>query len=140
MPSDVHEERVALLENLARLAGYNRRVPRLPDGSNPDVLLSAGRRLFLGDAKATEHPNAVETRWRLGRYAAWLDRHARATGTACVFALCVEAAAQEARWAKTLGNLFPGGLALQQPVATLAGHRVLWVGTVASIDSTRPGL
>lgn len=69
-PSDLHEERVELLEDLATLAGYTVDAA-LWFRLRPDVVrLHPGRpALLIGDAKASERPTRVATRARLRSYA-----------------------------------------------------------------------
>src|SRR4051812_39280177 len=68
-----HQQRVEVLEEMARIAGFDVETLVFPDGTRPDVLrgCSESRRLFIGDAKDTESPGCTATRLRLTRYAAW---------------------------------------------------------------------
>lgn len=68
-PSILHESRVGTLDALARLAGCGRTV-ELDRHLHPDVVRSdwGGRRLFVGEAKATETAGCQATARRLRRY------------------------------------------------------------------------
>jgi hypothetical protein len=74
-PSLLHEERRAILDSMAILAGYQKDIRcGFPDGSLPDVLRfdpTCGV-YFLGEAKDSESPGCSDTRSRLNRYVRWL--------------------------------------------------------------------
>lgn len=104
-----HEDRRRALDALAVLAGFRRRLARLPDGTVPDVLRvdPPGRGLFVGDAKHSESPERVDTYLRLRGYACWIrarqsdvGRNGRAT-----LALCVPADQAIAGWVRVLTDL-----------------------------------
>lgn len=65
----VHEERVAVLEQLAILAGCTSKCILRP-GLLPDVCAASATRptLFIGDAKATEGPRDTASHTRFRRY------------------------------------------------------------------------
>jgi hypothetical protein len=90
-PSQEHEARVMLLEDLAMLGGFTDQVPRLIRGvGTPDVArfnpLTGG--LFLGDGKFTESPGNTNTMERLSRYSNALVRWHRQTGCSAIFGIC----------------------------------------------------
>lgn len=102
-PSPTHEERKAILDAVATLAGFI--LPwrlELPDGSRPDVARTSRctSGIFLGDAKATESPGTWATTTRLITYGRWV--HAAATeGGLAVLALCTNVRNSRA-WSRTL--------------------------------------
>lgn len=69
-PSQLHEDRVAVLGDLATLAGYTAQAS-IDGRLRPDLVRLDPRRhaLLLADAKATESPADVATRGQLLRYA-----------------------------------------------------------------------
>lgn len=73
--SRLHERRRADLDTFARHLGFE--IPTaFPDGLFPDVTLGhrlCPRRLFVGDAKDTEHPRTKASRARLLAYLLRLD-------------------------------------------------------------------
>lgn len=86
-PSVEHEDRVALLDTLARLAGFSS-LAGLP-GLRPDVVRRRQPSwLFIGDAKHTERPDDFGTRLRIGRYFRHGSHHV-GRGGSLVVALCV---------------------------------------------------
>ena len=100
-----HEERTLTLSTLASLAGFNKRLTRLPDGRIPDVLQIdlEGKALFIGDAKDTETPGNAETSVRLMAYLRWMKLHvSRKKNTLAVFALCVGNASHLSAWKNLL--------------------------------------
>ncbi len=100
-----HEERLLTLSTLANLAGFSKRLSRLPDGRIPDVLQIdfEGRSLFIGDAKDTETPGNAETSVRLIAYLRWLKLHvSRKQNSLAVFALCVGNAGHVLAWKNLL--------------------------------------
>lgn len=74
-PTPAHERRRATLEAVALLLGYV--TPATLPGLLPDVLLSRGSKLFLGEAKATETPGSAAAHERLSRYVRHLHRRQR---------------------------------------------------------------
>lgn len=96
-----HEARALTLSTLANLAGFSKRLARLPDGRIPDVLQIdiEGRSLFIGDAKDTETPGNAETSARLIAYLRWMKLHvSRKQNSLAVFALCVGNAGHVRAW------------------------------------------
>lgn len=87
-PSDLHEERVALLDARAVLSGHLV-LARLALRETPDVvrLDPARQHLFVGDAKATETPGCAATQARVHAYLRATRRWSRHGFTARV-ALC----------------------------------------------------
>lgn len=79
MTSAVHEDAVVLLECLAGLLGCVDHLSgaALPDRRRPDVLLwdHSTRLLFVGEAKASEHPTDSAAVGRLRGYVGWLHAH-----------------------------------------------------------------
>ena len=77
-PSEAHEHRVELLEQLADLAGlrdpFGLGAGLIPDVSRVD---NRCRRLLVGDAKNTETPGCEATGRRLRRYVVPLSGHLR---------------------------------------------------------------
>ena len=106
MPGDQHEARVAILNALGLMAGFSRRVVRLPDHSLPDVVRfdpSCGS-MFIGEAKDSETAGRAETRDRLLRYLEFFELRLDLGLRGSVFALCVGEDAV-ARWAVTLEQI-----------------------------------
>lgn len=93
--TDDHARRTGTLGALAALAGFPFVVGALPGGSIPDVLRvhCSGRGLFVGDAKASEHPGDPATYMRLRNYAVCL-RGPVVRGRV-VLALCVPTSEHE---------------------------------------------
>lgn len=102
---------------VARLAGFS--VPITLPGCIPDVLRAdpACGAIFIGDAKATEHPSNEETYRRLSTYMQWFKVAVRGGGRGSVFAL----------WLGELSDL-PGWLAVLHGLAIDAGLTVYYVG------------
>lgn len=101
-PSVPHEARVRVLETLATLAGFPASA-QLGLGLIPDVvrLDVAGRRLFIGDAKATESSGCDATRMRLATYLAEA-RDWQGAGTGVVFVLAHGEPGQADDWLRTV--------------------------------------
>lgn len=101
-PSAAHEERVGALETLAALAGFSASADLGP-GLIPDVvrLDAARRRLFIGDAKATESSRCTATRTRLASYLSEA-RLWRLAGADVLFTLAHGAPARADRWLNTV--------------------------------------
>lgn len=87
-PSILHEHRVALLQDLADLAGFFR-AASLGRSLRPDVcrLRPGGPAILVADAKATESPEDDATRLRLLGYAssaaAWVSARFQVTLMVC---------------------------------------------------------
>jgi len=129
MPSVRHDERVALLDTLAALAGFSTEAqPRvLPDGGRPDVLRvdAIGRRIFIGDGKATETPGNEQTRRRLRHYARW---GILASGYGeVILALCVGRTWEAGRWASLLRELGRDGTITRLSVAAIEADLVITI-------------
>ena len=104
LKSAPHATRCGFLSDLATLAGFHRRALQLPDGRIPDVLRFSedARRLFLGDAKATETPGNSSTQARLYAYCRSIAAYLDAGGTEVVFAICFGNVSEIAGWMQTL--------------------------------------
>lgn len=119
-----HEDRRALLDAMAALAGFSTDLATLglPDGSRPDVLRAdfPGRRLFIGDAKDGETPGNAATHARLARYMRWAVA-AASRGIEVVVAICHGRPAESWRWLTSLVAAMKaaGGEAVNRNVATL---------------------
>lgn len=90
-PSQIHEDRAAVLSTIATLADFTTTMRGLPDGSIPDVLQLRPNDgvIFVGDAKATETPGNRETFERLCHYADFIAGWVSA-GDSAVLALAVQ--------------------------------------------------
>lgn len=124
-PSALHEERVAALRSLGFLTGHTMDF-RLGLWLRPDVALRDPNhlRLFVADAKATEHPGDVATRSRLRSYASALVPWRRA-GFAIRLALAVQT--QDcARWARLADDLAVGATSARCTNLT-GGDGVVWI-------------
>ena len=101
-PSTLHEERVALLEACAVLAGHLTPGRLAPD-EYPDVVRLDLHRcsLFVGDAKATETPGCAATRARVHGYLRAIRAWTRDGFTARV-ALCHGRPDQAGGWTELL--------------------------------------
>jgi phosphoglycolate phosphatase-like HAD superfamily hydrolase len=120
-PSAAHQRRVKILDELACLSGHFVSLNALPDGRRPDVLRLnlAGRALFVGDAKATEHPVDAAARARLESYASWIAAHVRAGGVG-LFVVCAGNLPRAADWASALDAAgYEHGLASAGPRSAL---------------------
>lgn len=103
-PSAVHESRVALLQDLAQLAGFT--VPtRLDSRLRPDLvrLHRARAILLIADAKATERPDDFATKLRLLGYARAATRWL-AAGIAVDLAICHDAT-DSGHWQRGMESL-----------------------------------
>lgn len=140
-PSLVHEQRVALLDQMSRLAGCT--VPcTLGSRLYPDVLLThpSCRLIFLGEAKRSESPGNAHTERRLRRYLRAV-RFLQRRGYGLRVALCGDAVESES-WARLLSRL-----ALSERVAVAAlgsvdvscGERVVWLDLLP-MDGYLPAL
>lgn len=92
------------LDAIAILSGF--KVPGtggLPDGCRPDVLRLTvdSKRLFIGDAKATETPGNSESFLRLHAYSRWAAGVC-AGGGAVVVMLCTPTVSSAYGWGQTL--------------------------------------
>ncbi len=123
-PSAVHEDRVAALRDLGFLAGHTVDF-RLGPWLRPDVALRDPNRLrlFVADAKATEHATDAATRSRLRAYASALVPWQRA-GFATRIALAVNGSAG-AQWARLVADLAVGCDA--QWIAMSEDQAVVWI-------------
>jgi hypothetical protein len=99
MPSTEHQDRVCILEELARLMDFSFHLSNLPDGSRPDVCRfdPATNGIFMGEAKATEAPQCRATRMRFLNYLRWLAE-SRAASTSSVCAICFSDHKQTTPW------------------------------------------
>lgn len=103
-PSPRHEQRVVLLEDLADLAGYGRRID-VYDRLRPDVcrLHFATSSILVADAKASESPEDCSSHVRLSAYARaalqWVD-----AGFVVSFAVCHDVD-PSGRWSQLLASL-----------------------------------
>jgi hypothetical protein len=105
-PSDIHELLVERLVTLADLMGFTLRSARaLPDGSRPDVLRRDywRRRLFVGDAKATEWPDGEAWR-RITGYASWLEAYSLAGGPGLLL-IATPSSDMAGAWSEALATL-----------------------------------
>lgn len=87
-PSDLHEERVRVLDTMASLAGLA--LPaRIGDRRIPDVVRTTVERncVLIGDAKASESPTCPETLSRLAQYVRAVRRLLQ-TGVPVRLAVC----------------------------------------------------
>jgi len=102
-PSHEHEERRALLDSIAILAGFTMPLSSgLPDGARPDVLrcAPAHRALFMGEAKHSESAGNTNAFLRLARYSSWL--------LACdlvVLAVCARTPREARQWSEAVRRL-----------------------------------
>jgi hypothetical protein len=106
MPGDQHESRVTILDALGLMAGFSRRVARLPDLSMPDVIRfdpSCGA-MFIGEAKDTETAGRSDTYDRLLGYMKLFDMRLKVGLRGSVFALCVPENAADG-WISTLAQI-----------------------------------
>ena len=103
-PSELHENRVRLLEDLADLAGFYVKTEIYHWRLRPDVcrLHRHGRAIVVADAKARETPTDLATRHRLVRYAAASRLWARA-GVVVTFAICHDTDLA-GRWSEVLAS------------------------------------
>jgi hypothetical protein len=109
MPTAEHERRVALLEDLATLAGFYAEAPRFTVRGVPDVLRISPRskNLFICDAKDTETPGNLQTQLRLLRY--MVDAREYATsGRSVLFGVCTRTANNFGAWPKNIRMLAAG--------------------------------
>lgn len=90
VPGARHRELTATLSALAGLLGCGLEWPGLPDERRPDVCRSSphGRRLFLGEAKASERPSDGASKVRLARYLTWGLAHLARGGELVVALAC----------------------------------------------------
>jgi len=105
-PGERHEALVYGLGTLAALMGFT--LPhdgRLPDGARPDVLREDlwRRRLFIGDAKASEWPEGIVLQ-RVSGYAVWMEAHRLAGGTGMLL-IATPMSHMAAAWVKALAEL-----------------------------------
>lgn len=129
-PSVVHEQRVALLDQMSRLAGCT--VPcTLGRYLYPDVLLAhpSARLIFLGEAKRSETPGNAQTIRRLRRYMRAV-RSLQRRGYGSRLALSGDAAESES-WARLLNRL---ALSEQVAVDALGSVEVAWGERVVWLD------
>lgn len=88
-PSEDHEARVEVLEDLAALMGFAVQAGPLADGTRPDVCRfdPTTNGVFIGEAKATESPRSAATR---NRFINYLKRLAASRASICwsVCAVC----------------------------------------------------
>lgn len=105
--TDPHARRSEFLKDLALLMGFFSAAARLPDGRIPDVLrfTEDSRRLFVGDAKATETPGNIATQLRLLAYCHSIADYLRVIGDEAVFAVCCGRFRDVAGWTKGLLTL-----------------------------------
>lgn len=139
-PGLVHEERVALLGQMSRLAGCT--MPcTVGLGLHPDVLLAhpSLRLVFLGEAKSSETPGNAETERRLRRYLRALRRLQR-HGCGARMALCGDPH-ESMRWSRQLRHL---AVSERVQVSALGraelscGEQVIWLDLLpASGESPR---
>lgn len=101
-PSDLHQERVAVLETMAVLAGVSQPL-HLPGDGRPDVARISvdGSVVLLADAKDTETPGCSDTSRRLRRYARAL-RDLGEGAVAVRLAICHGRPAATRAWERTL--------------------------------------
>lgn len=119
-PSVAHEQRAEVLDALAVLAGFSAELACWPDGTRPDVLRAdvARRRLFVGEAKATESPCRSDTAERLARYLAWV---AAARADMTYVAICFGRRDDRRGWIRLLERVSsPAGVDL----ASVAGWAI----------------
>jgi hypothetical protein len=128
-PSVNHEQRRALLESLAILAGFTECLSSLPDGSRPDILRVNSRCgcVFIGDAKDSETGTSDDTCRRLSRYMRWVFRLRRGSGGS-VMALCFGHPDHLYRWASLLKTLtFGSRNEFSVHFCELGTDTVLWI-------------
>ena len=104
----VHDAKAQFLDDLAMLMGCQESIgSRLPDGSRPDVLRinQRNRMLFLGDAKNSETPGCIATRFRLRNYLNWMSVHLNGSERSGIFALCFGRSSDCRGWERTLSTL-----------------------------------
>ena len=79
----------------------------LPDGRIPDVIRFSkdSRRLFVGDAKATEKPGNIATQVRLLAYCYSIADYLRLMGDEAIFAVCCGRFRDIAGWRDVLVKL-----------------------------------
>lgn len=128
-PSLVHEDRVALLDQLSHLVGCTAPCT-VGLGLKPDVLRShpSLRLLFLGEAKHCETPGNAETQRRLRLYLRAL-RSLQRHGFASRVALCGDPL-EAARWSRLLELLAVSERAVVASIGAtdLTGdERVVWL-------------
>jgi hypothetical protein len=105
-PSKEHEDRVAMLEDIAILMGYHDPVETLPGWLRPDVCRdnrSTGG-VFVGDAKVSETPGCRSTQHRFLRYGRWLARSG-VTIESSVCAICFSDICEIKRWRRFLATI-----------------------------------
>lgn len=137
-PSQLHEERVAILDAIAVLAGFPAPA-RLVMGGLPDVLRvdPVGLGLFIGDGKETEVPSCRETQVRLRGYVSQLSRWSDLDRRG-LLALCIPGMSPVTAWMEMLCRIaeeerFP---ARSDGVATLSSdHCLVWVTNLSSSPS-----
>jgi hypothetical protein len=129
-PSDQHEERVAVLETMALLAGVTQLL-HLPGDGRPDVARISvdGAVVLVADAKDTETPGCSETSRRLRRYARAL-RDLIEGAVAVRLAICHGRPAATHEWERTL-SCVARDVGLRQSAAgscAVDGHTVVaWI-------------
>lgn len=107
-PSERHERRVEILAGLAQLTGHHADLGAWPDDTIPDVLRAdlSRRRIYVGDAKASEYPGNRDTVARLSGYVAWLAVAVRAGAMASLM-LCAPGQQEAEGWGRVV-DLLPG--------------------------------
>ena len=94
MPSDEHENRVSVLELLARLAGFTSQAPGPRNSRRPDVVRfhPGSGAVFIGEAKHSEAPGSSAARARLLPYLSGFRRILQSGRRGSIFAMCVHEA------------------------------------------------
>jgi hypothetical protein len=106
-PSEQHERRVDLLDDLAISAGFwCRSVGSLPNGVRPDVFRYHPRTyaLFIGDAKETEAPTNLATQSRLFTYLRLIANPA-VFRHGSIFAVCFGRVVDRPKWKHVVQHL-----------------------------------
>lgn len=139
-PSPRHEWRVGLLACLADLTDHHTDLRAWPDGTIPDVLRVnlPQRRIFVGDAKASEHASDADAADRLNVYLGWLTI-AVGSGAVGSLVICAPSLSEAKQWSHLVENLLAER---SQTTATRlltlgAGSAVMWA-VVASRAAAYP--
>lgn len=137
VPSRDHQERLAALVTIARLAGLQTEVQLFGGTLFPDVAFAdfRRRRLLVGDAKATEGPNDREAIGRLRRYFRALRKPSQ-DGFDIRIAVCAGSRAVE--WRSCLLDLSREAsfVVKESGAQQLGDDYVAWVDLSATTPST----